>query len=69
MQDEGADPKFVLVLAARDAERRLVLVLRADPELHIGYGLSSLMKKCAPRVSSTRWSTSLRAGAAPPTAA
>ena len=36
MQAEGADSK--LVLTTGDAERRLVLVLLAYPELHVGHG-------------------------------
>ena len=35
MQAESADAE--LVLAARNAERRLVLVLLPDPELHVGH--------------------------------
>ena len=35
VQAEGTDPE--LILATGDAKRGLVLILRADPELHVGH--------------------------------
>ena len=55
MQAEGTDPE--LLLATGDAKRGLVLILRADSELHVGHRQIELGEEaCAARLIDS-WST------------